>query len=293
MNFIFITRKEIIMADYDPAVLRRLQLTILEILKDIDSICKENNIEYYIAYGTALGAVRHGGFIPWDDDIDICMTREAYDRFLEVMPNAMPEKYDLLDIKNTNKYSMCFAKVSKKGTQFKEKVGSAEGYEQGIFVDVFPLDYAPDDEKERKRVAKKAWFYSHMIILREIDKPIIPNEYSPVKKAIVVVGCKVVHGLMNIFHISKLGLYDKYLKVATSYKKSKNYMTDYCAMHTDRVLNKTSDLFPLKEIKFEDSVFPVPNNLDVYLTHVYNNYMELPKPENRHNHLAEVLDFGD
>lgn len=187
------------MADYDPAVLRRLQLTILDILKDIDSICKENNIEYYIAYGTALGAVRHGGFIPWDDDIDICMTREAYDRFLEVMPNAMPEKYDLLDIKNTNKYSMCFAKVSKKGTKFKEKVGTAEGYEQGIFVDVFPLDYAPDDEKERKMVAKKAWFYSHMIILREIDKPIIPNEYSLVKKAIVVVGCKVVHGLMNIF----------------------------------------------------------------------------------------------
>ena len=177
------------MADYDPAVLRRLQLTILEILKDIDSICKENNIEYYIAYGTALGAVRHGGFIPWDDDIDICMTREAYDRFLEVMPNAMPEKYDLLDIKNTNKYSMCFAKVSKKGTKFKEKVGTAEGYEQGIFVDVFPLDYAPDDEKERKMVAKKAWFYSHMIILREIDKPIIPNEYSLVKKVIVVVGC--------------------------------------------------------------------------------------------------------
>ena len=111
MNFIFITRKEIIMADYDPAVLRRLQLTILDILKDIDSICKENNIEYYIAYGTALGAVRHGGFIPWDDDIDICMTREAYDRFLEVMPNAMPEKYDLLDIKKDNQSSLGFANL--------------------------------------------------------------------------------------------------------------------------------------------------------------------------------------
>lgn len=110
------------MADYDPAVLRRLQLTILDILKDIDSICKENNIEYYIAYGTALGAVRHGGFIPWDDDIDICMTREAYDRFLEVMPNAMPEKYDLLDIKNTNKYSMCFAKVSKREQNLRKKL---------------------------------------------------------------------------------------------------------------------------------------------------------------------------
>lgn len=281
------------MADYDSEILRKLQLTILEILKDIDKVCKENDIEYFIAYGTALGAVRHGGFIPWDDDIDICMRREEYNRFIQIMPHAMPQKYDLLDIYNTPKYSSCFAKVSKKGTRFKEKAGTTEGYEQGIFVDVFPLDYVPDDIAMRKKITRKAWLYSRLIILSEIDEPVFPNGYSRVKRAVVGFGCKFVHFLMKAFRINKLKLYDKYLKTATAYNASQNYLTDYSAMDTESVLVRTDVIFPLKDIRFEDTVFPAPDNLDSYLTTVYHDYMKLPKPEERHNHLAEVLDFGE
>ena len=88
-------------------------------------------------------------------------------------------------------------------------------------------------------------------------------------------------------------LYDKYLKTATAYNASQNYLTDYSAMDTESVLVRTDVIFPLKDIRFEDTVFPAPDNLDSYLTTVYHDYMKLPKPEERHNHLAEVLDFGE
>lgn len=281
------------MGEYDQKTLRRLQLTLLDMVKDIDAVCRENDIKYYIAYGSALGAIRHHGFIPWDDDMDICVCREDYDRFFKCMEKKYSDKYDILNVKNTPKYAVAFYKISKKGTKFVEMVGAADGYEQGIFIDVFPLDYTSSDEKERKRLAKKEWFWSHLLILRSIKEPIIPNSHKGIKRKIMEIGCKSIYEIMNLLHISKEWIYGNFLKTATSYVKDKEYMTDYCAMRPEKVLNKTSDLFPVRYVEFEDCKLPVPNNTDVYLKNMYGNYMELPKPEDRHNHFASKIDFGD
>ena len=122
--------------------LRHLQLVILDIIKDIDSLCTKNNIEYYLLGGSAIGAIRHQGFIPWDDDLDIIMTADNYNKFIEVCKKEL----------NTNKYilqegekdwALPFSKIRLKGTKLIEIEGPAEDNNmQGIFVDIFKLDYA-------------------------------------------------------------------------------------------------------------------------------------------------------
>lgn len=281
--------------NYDKKILRKLQLTQLEMLKDIDKFCKQYRIKYFIAYGTALGAVRHGGFIPWDDDIDICMKRADYDRFLKLAEKKMKEKYDILTIQKTAGYISVFAKVSKKGTKFIEATNTNEKYQQGIFIDVFPYDYAAADIKQRKKIFKKAWLWTRICMLCEISDPVIPQNINGIKRTIAVIGCKTVHLFFEFIKYDKLKAYHHYLKYATMYnnKDGEIYLSDYEDITPERTTLLETDIFPTKTIQFEGYEFPIPNNVDAHLKKVYGDYMTLPPVEQRHNHMARVLIFGD
>ena len=131
---------------YEPEVLRRLQLVLLDMLKDIDSVCRENGIEYFLDAGTCLGAIRHDGFIPWDDDVDLGMRRADYERFLEIAPAALGEGYVVAHPKSDKRVAGMFAKVWRKGTVFSTRETVEAGLPQGIFVDIFPYDGVHADE---------------------------------------------------------------------------------------------------------------------------------------------------
>ena len=133
--------------------LRKLQLTMLEMLMLVDKICKENDIQYSLCSGTLLGAVRHKGFIPWDDDLDIRMTRENYDKFLEVWDKLQPEGYLLQNKENSPRFPSSFSKIRKCHTTFLQFESERGAHHTGIFVDIFPLDRIP-----RNRI-KKCIFY--------------------------------------------------------------------------------------------------------------------------------------
>lgn len=120
--------------------LKRLHLDLLDIMDAVDLICKNNNIKYYLIGGTLLGAVRHRGFIPWDDDLDIVMPRRDYERFIELCKTELPEKYNLLWITEQNDYHKMFAKVALKGTSYVEQISKSVKSDWGIFIDIFPLD---------------------------------------------------------------------------------------------------------------------------------------------------------
>ena len=106
--------------EYNQETLRKLQKTELEILKDFIKICKKYNLTYFATGGTAIGALRHQGFIPWDDDIDVCMLRKDYERFMEVAPKEMGDRYVFMDTHTEKKYPLMFGKMIKKGTSFIE-----------------------------------------------------------------------------------------------------------------------------------------------------------------------------
>ena len=121
--------------------LKELQNVMLQMMIEIDRICRKNNIQYILSGGTMLGAVRHHGFIPWDDDMDIAMPRKDYDRFVEIANSELPERFRLECYENTRDYPYNFGKVRDVNTIFKEKFTASLNINHGVYIDVFPMDY--------------------------------------------------------------------------------------------------------------------------------------------------------
>ena len=135
----------------DKATLRQVQLTQLSIAKEIKRICDDHDIEYFLDSGTLLGAVRHKGFIPWDDDMDIAMTRENYDKFLAVAKVELDSRFFLQTWETDKNYPMPFAKIRLNGTKYVENVFEKAQMHQGIYVDVFPYDVWPQKKRKQKK----------------------------------------------------------------------------------------------------------------------------------------------
>ena len=165
--------------------LRRLQLTEKEILDEIVRICEANQLSYYLIGGTLLGAVRHKGFIPWDDDLDIVMPRTDYDQFCKLCINgALREEYYLHSIETDPEYWLIFAKVRKNNTLFNEKNIACIEAPKGIYVDIFPLDEANTVAGLGKRIRTKTIKWLSEAIYRRRG---LQFEYSRVKKIILTV----------------------------------------------------------------------------------------------------------
>ena len=120
--------------------LKKLHEVEVEILDEVVRICDKYNLDYYLVGGTLIGAIRHKGFIPWDDDLDISMPRADYEKFLEVAPLELDEKYYLENRKYNEKFHLPFTKIKKNNTEFRETFTSSLDNHKGIFVDIFPLD---------------------------------------------------------------------------------------------------------------------------------------------------------
>ena len=130
---------------------KALQIKMLSIIKDIDKICRENNIEYYLLYGSCLGAVRHKGFIPWDDDMDIGMTDENYFKFLDVCEREFDkDKYFIQNIKTEKNFYLSFTKVRDITTTLVEEENKDMNVTYGVYIDVFPLVGVPKNKFKRK-----------------------------------------------------------------------------------------------------------------------------------------------
>ena len=134
------------MITLDQETLRKLQLTELELLQEVDRICRKCNIHYNIIAGTLLGAVRHGGFIPWDDDADVALLRPQYEKFRKACETELDtSKFYFQDHRNTPGYRWGYGKLRRKGTVFLRQNQEHMPYAQGVFIDIFPLDGVPDN----------------------------------------------------------------------------------------------------------------------------------------------------
>lgn len=267
----------------DDKTLRKLQLTELDILIEIDKICKENNIQYFLIGGTLLGAVRHKGFIPWDDDIDVGMIRSDYEKFIDLClnKNVLGEKYFLHCNESDENYFIPFVKVKKNNTTFAEENIDNIQTHKGIFLDIFPYDNVP----KQKSIMQRA----QAIIVRNIHYAIYVkyNIYSLKNKK-----RKVLTWFFTLLPVKTLKKMNRYFSTIFENRKNNKYMVSLAgsSSYEEETLLKDR-LFPLKKIKFENLKFDSFNDNDYYLSQLFGDYMKLPPEEDRKTHKPKYIDF--
>lgn len=267
--------------EMDKKTLEKVHAVGLEILIKIDEICKKYDIPYFLCGGTLLGSIRHKGFIPWDDDIDIGMLRKDYIKFQECFLKENPEDLFLHSYETDDKYWIPFMKVRKNGTTINEKMIEHLDTHKGLFVDIFPFDEVPDDGFSKLRIRA-------FLIKLTIEAIFCKRNIKKVKETRRPYLTKIMCLLStdNILNFQK--------KLMTKYNnKGFNHCICYVGTYnTSKEYIKISDIYPTKKGLFENKKFNIPNNPDVYLTNLYNNYMELPPKEKRVNHNPVDISFN-
>ena len=276
---------------YTDEELEKLKKLELMILKEVNDICDKHNIEYYVYSGTALGAARHEGFIPWDDDIDIAVFRKDYEKLLKILDKELSPEFYLITM---NKQEECFFSISKvclKGTRFEDWWVDQVSFEEGIYIDIFSLDKVPKSKFKRAIYHHGGNLINHILM----------NATVRVRTGSKLMdwGHEFLYRFLNTIPISK-----KYWKKVcynnlTRYEDTDaEYVTSYFSQISCPTFGKydaflISDLSPSKKVKFENLMVSAPHNLDTILKIQYGDYMKLPPEEKRINHSPEVLDFGE
>ena len=278
------------MAAYPEEVLQRLHETELEILDALAALCAEEGLNWFLIGGSVLGAKRHEGFIPWDDDIDTGMLREDYDRFMQIAPEKLPDAFELLSPDNTPGYAPMFAKVCKKGTRFCAQEAVDAGVNMGIFVDIFPRDRVAVDPvlcKKQYRAARtftRASYLYHSDAITRVPKGL----YGKAARA----AFPMVHKVLNRFGDEE-AIRRKFREGTVL---SSNARAIECASFTSPSMPPLPlRMFEQTELaSFEGRMLPVPSPAEEYLETAYGKtWSEVPPPEKRKSHAPVILDFGD
>lgn len=235
-------------------------------LQEIDRICKNNDISYMLFAGTMLGAVRHNGFIPWDDDLDIVLLREEYDRLLEVAPKELNQEKFFLQKEYSEHWPCHFSKLRRNNTSYIEKtIPKDKKQHQGIYIDIFPVDNLSDN-----KLVQKIQFYSSKIV---IAKSLHRRGYltdSILKKAFILL-CRLLPA-------------SPFLKVSQHRDKKDSEMvnTFYAASSKfEKSVFKREWFEKTKLAGFEDREYPISLYYDEVLSTLYGDYMKLPDEEER------------
>lgn len=261
---------------------RKLQLCQLHMLEEVDRICQEEGLTYYLFGGSALGAVRHGGFIPWDDDLDIAMYRKDYDRFQKVIMESHSHKYFLQSCETDPSYPRVIAKLRLKGTVQQERSFENVNCHNGIYIDIFPIDYVSHSGGFgiwlRGKIVRLCFAY------KTVRSGANNRHRMGLKKAFrLVARCIPARWIDNLM---------TYV-CAMENQKPRAYSTVFLSAYGwKRQMHKTETIGSGKRIRFETGMFNAPRDVDTFLRKIYGNYMLLPPPEKQIAHTLTQVDFG-
>ncbi len=270
--------------DLSKEQIHRLRQMELDILKSFIYVCGQLNLNYFVVQGTLLGAVRHQGFIPWDDDIDVGMLREDYEIFLKKGQALMPEGYFIQTCNTDPEYPHGFAKIRNSKTAFVETTCKNLKMNHGIFIDVFPFDYYPAGRFSRMILNCRKLLLRYRIrcclYIPEDKKLSFSNIVRNVLKAL----SKIIYPSLKRAIGKQNELYN--------YRKKSNWMANYGSPWGKKECVPAEWIKETSSIEFEGIEVNVPAHYKEYLTHVYGNYMELPPPEKRiPHHYISFIDF--
>lgn len=257
--------------------LKKIQVNILDWVVDF---CDKNDINYWLDCGTLLGAVRHQGYIPWDDDVDIGMLRSDYDKFINLF-NQSNERYRAYNIENNNAFYYPFGKVLDTTTILYEP--NEKGSKISVYIDVFVYDNAPDDNRMLEIMFMKRNIYRNLNLLRTLNHR--PNG-NIMRRILIYVLRLLVKPFPKAYFVKEMVKNSKkYIDINT--QRIGNF-TGFTNVSCDKSVFKS-----FVEVRFEGKCYRAPIGYDMYLKAFYNNYMELPsidKQVSSHTFIAYVDD---
>ena len=251
----------------------------LDILEDFIGICQRHNLKYFLFAGSLLGAARHQGIIPWDDDIDVAMPREDYEQFLKIAPEELQQQHVLVSPNNEREYFLLFSKICNKNTAAMETYFWKNGYShpQGIFLDIFPYDCVPNSKIARKTHQAQIKI-GKIILLLNKGYHIDENKHRKLSSASFKMAQRIISRL------SMHKLLASHYRVSTKYNKRKTGTISYITMGYDPKLFCLSEWAEdLVDVPFEHLRVRIPKQYDLILTNHFGNWHEFVKGTSCHN----------
>ena len=282
------TQKDSRMPNADPFGLKPIWDATMEVFTHFSKVCEENDLRYFGAFGTALGAVRHQGFIPWDDDFDVLMPREDYDKFLRIAENALPEYLRLVTWENTPEYPHIFAKVMDTREPVVAGIEAKVGFplNQGVFIDIFPIDGFPVTF-----FARKMWWFTYLFyrcVEWGIQKRKSKTFVQRVERILGFAACLMMPRIRSQRDFMP---YLERLARKVPYKGSVwcGYMLDHSFFKPH--IHSTSVFAESKLVDFYNGSIRLAQDIDSYLKVEYGDYLKLPpsdkqKPHHRNQFVA-------
>ena len=264
------------------------QKVILDIFKITADICERHDIPYFAIGGTCLGAVRHKGFIPWDDDIDIAIPIQHFDEFWDIAERELPPGYETYTCKKVRTYDKIFGKIHNTETAYIEtkEIGYYKAY-KGIFVDIMPISAIPDTDAEREAFYDSVLNYKKQNYYRRFPYKVVQSKRKKTRLKWMLMRVAGMFGGFDYYS-------DKWMDLLRAHPFGSSSLTGYSWSKNIRKYTFPADCFAnTVDMPFEDTTIKCPALYDKYLTLQFgDDYMELPPEEKRAPHRTEVVDVN-
>lgn len=248
------------------SLLRRQQNRMTEMLLVLDDICRRHNIQYWLCAGTLLGVVRHGGYIPWDDDLDVEMMRPDYERLLKILSNELPDNLQLQTPDTDSGYFYAYAKLRDRRSHLEETNRYDRIFDmQGIYIDIFPMERIPQ-------------------CLRWVSCRTLGRCYKVLKRTDLS-DEEARRRVRRIYRLNEKFVFPL-LRAISRLLPTRKIRYSFGIPYDDVRLD--SYMFPLKQQEFEGHPFPVPHDCDAYLKGKFGDYMRLPDLDTLHQHSSTL-----
>lgn len=271
--------------------LKEVQSVNLEIMKDIHSFCEKNGIHYSLAYGTLIGAIRHKGFIPWDNDIDVMMPRPDFERFSREYKSA--NGYRLSSAYDDDTY-VNFTRVYNSETLVEAPLVPAK-FDIGVWVDIFPIDAIPDDETIRKDQFKRLRRFTHFVMIYRAGWV----RWKKTKS--VTVRIKALFRQLQLLLVARGNFKFWHNRIIEICNENKFGTTKRCSslLCVEANAKNKQEIFSIDDFKdfelhpFENEFFYIASGYDNILRSIFGDYMRLPPEEKRHSHSLSSFYWKD
>ncbi len=264
---------------------RSLQLVQLFILRKVVEVCDKHNIEYFLHYGTLLGAVRHKGFIPWDDDIDIAMKRDDYNLFLQIAQSELGDEFFIQHYTTDSNYPRYIIKVRLVGTEHKEYSVEDISMNHGVYIDIFPLDKVPVSRGSSLIYRKKMLKMLHIFIATKKGSKERTSQLKTIARFLF-------NPVFQLFNDSFIYKQIEKIYSATSNKKGDYWASFASPYGIEKDVIAEADIGKGSYVDFEGEKFKIPSDYDIILSMLYGDYMTLPPKDKRIVHDIVGLDLG-